>query len=98
MFDPKSESTRNLIEKYKALFEFSIKQQENTPLSIEQIKAIGKRVLNECIETAMNNQSVPIEEREKILNQFKELIRQQCPDMIFDSPLKFDDDGFELKK
>ena len=98
MFDPKAKSTKNLIEKYKALYEFAIKQQENSSLSTDQIKAIGTRVLNECIETAMNRQNVAEDDREKIIEQFKKLIRQECPDMLFDTPFKFDENGFSVKE
>ena len=97
MFDPAAKSTKNLIEKYKALFKFAIKQQDNSSLSTDQIKAIGKRVLNECIETAMDKQNVPEADREKIVLQFEELIRRECSDMLFDSPLEFNVNGF-LKK
>jgi hypothetical protein len=98
MFDPKAESIKKLIEKYKALFEFAIKQQEGTSLSTDQIKAIGKRVLNETLETAMDNLNVPIEERNNIKEQFEELIRNECPDMTFDTPINFDDSGFSIEK
>ena len=98
MFDPKAKSTKNLIEKYKALFDFAIEQQDNTSLSLDQIKAIGKRVFNECIETAMKNQKVPPEDRDKILQSFEELIQKECPNMLFDTTLEFSDDGFSAKK
>jgi len=98
MFDPEAKSTKNLIEKYKALFDFAIEQQDNTSLSLDQIKAIGKRVLNECIETAMNNQQAPPEARDKIIQSFEELIQKECPNMIFDTTLEFNDDGFSAKE
>jgi len=76
MFDPTAKSTKNLIEKYKALYELAIKQQGDARLTLDQVKAIGKRVLNDC----------------------EELIRQECPDITFDTPLKFDENGFSEKE
>ena len=98
MFDPKAKSTKNLIEKYKALFKFAIKEQDNTSLSHDQIKAIGKKVINENIETAMNNQKVTPIDRAKIIKSFEELIRKECPDMLFNTTLEFNDDGFSEKE
>jgi hypothetical protein len=97
MFDPNSKSTKNLIEKYKALFELAIQQQKDSSLSTDQIKAIGNRVLNEIIEKATDNQNIPRSEHQTTVKQFQELIRAECPDMSFDSPLVFDDDGFHKK-
>ncbi len=36
-------------------------------------KNIGRRVLNECIETARNRQKVAEEDRKKIIDQYEEL-------------------------
>ena len=98
MFDPSAQSTKNLIEKYKALYELAIKQQDNTDLTLDQVKAIGKRVLNECMETVMNELRLPHGDRDSIIEQFEELIRQECPDITFDTPLKFDKNGFSENK
>ena len=98
MFDPSAKSTKNLIEKYKALYELAIKQQDNTDLTLDQVKAIGKRVLNECMENVMNELKVPHKDRASIIEQFEKLIRQECPDITFDTPLKFDKNGFSEKK
>ena len=46
MFDPTAKSTKNLIKEYKTLYELAIKQQD-TRLTLDQMKAIGKRVLND---------------------------------------------------
>ena len=98
MFDPNDKSTKNLIEKYKALFDLAIKEQKGSSLSTDQIRAVGKRVLDELVEKAMDNQGIPKEERKEIVLEFEELIRKECPDRLFDSPLFFDDDGFHEKK
>jgi hypothetical protein len=98
MFDPTAKSTKKLIEKYKALYELAIKQQDGTRLTLDQVKAIGKRVLIDCMETVMNELKVPHEDRDAIIEQFEELIRQECPDITFDTPLKFDGNGFLEKE
>jgi len=98
MFDPTAKSTKNLIEEYKTLYELAIKQQDDTRLTLDQVKAIGKRVLNDCMETVMNELNVPNEDRGAIIEQFEELIRQECPGITFDTPLKFDEDGFSEKE
>jgi F0F1-type ATP synthase delta subunit len=98
MFDPTANSTKKLIEKYKALYELAIKQQAHTDLTLDQVKAIGKRVLNECMKTVMNELKIPQEDRASIIEQFEELIRQECPDITFDTPLKFDKNGFSENK
>ena len=98
MFDPTAKSTKNLIEEYKALYELAIKQQDDTRLTLDEVKAIGKRVLNDCMETVMNELNVPNEDRGAIIEQFEELIRQECPDITFDTPLKFDENGFSEKE
>ena len=97
MFNPAAKSTKKLIEKYKALYELAIQKQDDTDLTLDQVKAIGKRVLNECMETVMNELKVPHEDRNSIIEQFEELIRQECPDITFDTPLKFDENGFSEK-
>jgi hypothetical protein len=96
-FDPNLESTKILIEKFKSLYRSSIEQQNATSLSIEHLKAIFKKVINESLETAMNNQKVPIEERDKIVSAFENLIHEECPEMQFDSKFIFSDDGFFKK-
>ncbi len=98
MFDPTAESTKNLIEEYKTLYELAIKQQDDTRLTLDQVKAIGKRVLTDCMETVMNELNVPNEDRGAIIGQFEELIRQECPGITFDTPLKFDENGFSEKE
>ena len=97
MFDPKDKTTKNLIEKYKALYELAIKQQDEACLSSDQVKAIRKRVLYECIEIAMNNQNVPQKDRKEIIEQFDRLIQQECPNMLFETPLKFTENGIFKK-
>ena len=97
MFNPTAKSTKKLIEEYKALYELAIKQQDNTDLTLDQVKAIGKRVLNECMETVMNELKLPHKDRASIIEQFEELIQRECPDTTFDTPLEFDKNGFSEK-
>ncbi|MGD9104668.1 MAG: hypothetical protein PVF64_14120 [Desulfobacterales bacterium] len=73
-------------------------EYENTSLSTDQLKAVGKRVLDESIETAFINQNIPEKDRPAILEQFGNLLRKECPEMIFDTPLTFDEKGFSKKK
>jgi hypothetical protein len=42
----------------------------------------------------MNNQNVPEKDRDNIVGQFEELIREECPDMLIDIQLEFDENGF----
>jgi hypothetical protein len=97
MFDPTDKSIQKLIEKYKALFHLAMKEHGNTSLSTDELKAVGKRVLDESIETAFQYQNIPKEDRPEIMKQFEELIRKECPDMTFDTPLSFDEKGFSKK-
>lgn len=76
----------------------AIKQQTDSSLSIDQIKAVGKRVMNELIEKAMDNQNIPKDDRREITVEFEKLIRTECPDMLFDSTLVFNENGFHEKK
>ena len=46
----------------------------------------------------MNELKVPHEDRDVIIKQFEELIRMECPDITFDTPLKFDENGFSEKE
>ena len=98
MFDPTDKKTKNLIKKYRAFYEMAMKKHEETSLSFDEIKAVGKRVLNDILETAFKNQNVQNEDRAEFIKQFEELIRQECPDITFDTPLKFDEDGFSEKE
>jgi ssDNA-specific exonuclease RecJ len=94
-------SKRNLnrlIQAYKALFEKTMKEYENTSLSTDQLQAVGKRILDESIETAFNNQNIPEQDRPAILKQFENLLRKECPEMIFDTPLTFDENGFSKRQ
>jgi hypothetical protein len=50
MFDPTAKSTKNLIEKYKTLFEFAIKQQDNSSLSMDQKKRLESEFLMSALK------------------------------------------------
>jgi|PlaIllAssembly_1097288.scaffolds.fasta_scaffold404633_1 hypothetical protein len=98
MFDPTDKKKKNLVEKYKAFYMKAMKECKQTSFSIDEAKAIGKRVLNEILETAFKNQNISNDDRTEFIKQLEELLRQQCPDMLFDTPFEFTDKGFLDKK
>ena len=94
ILDPTEKKTIILIEKYKAFYKRAMKEHEETSLSIDEVKAIGKRVINEVLETAFINLDIPNEARVDFIKEFEQLLHKECPDMLFETSLKFDEQGF----
>jgi len=88
----------NLVEKYRALYKEAMSIASETPLSDDQIKAIGQSVIDDLMEKTMKTVKVQKEDREDIAKYIKGLIAERCPDMQFDSPLKWTNKGWIEKQ
>jgi len=87
-----------LIKAYKAFYNTAIKEKENSTLTTEEMNAIGQKVFDELLEKAFLSQDIPDNEQQDFEKEIRDIIKQECPDMLFDSTLEFTEKGFKKKK
>ena len=85
---------QQLIKAYKAFYDKAIKEED---LTLDEKKAIGLKVFNELFIKAFNNSDVPESELPILKEELVKLIKQECPDTFFDTPLIYTGKGFQNK-
>ena len=78
-----------LVEKFKAYHNKAMKLAGDTGLSPNQIYAISQYVLDDIMKQAFDRVEFTEEDRDFIKAEFKKLLQEECPGMIFTTPLVF---------
>ena len=86
-FDDKNK--RNLIEKYKAYHNKALKELRDTKLSPDQGYAVGQYVLDWIMKKAFDKADSTEEERATFKAKFKQLLHEECPEQMFETPLVY---------
>ena len=82
------EAKEKLVEAYRAFYKMAI-QQRSDRLTVDQIKAIGQKVMDDLFSKAFTNLDIPENERAERKKEIEELIKKECPDLLSGTPLEF---------
>ena len=87
---------KKLIEAYKAFYQRVISETD-TNLSLDQRKAVAQKLLDGFFATAFTKAGIPENEQPTLKRELEELIRQECPELLEDTPLEYTGTKFKLK-
>ena len=90
------EAKEKLVKAYRAFYKMAI-QQRSDRLTLDQVKAIGQKVMDELFEKAFTKLSVREDERAERKKEMEDLIRKECSDLLSDTAVEFTGEAFEEK-